>query len=118
MTPGLKDHPFQGMGGISSFEVQLAQVIASSGPPPPTPATGPPPVPAATRPRPSDVETVVTPQKPKRAKVLHPAPPPITAASSKRAPAKAVEAPQRAGKSLAPGASSKPTAPPAPVPPS
>jgi hypothetical protein len=118
MTPGLKDHPFQGVGGISSFEVQLAQVIASSGPPPPTPATAPPPVPAAMRPHPSDVETAVTPQKPKRAKVLHPAPPPITATSSKRAPAKAMEAPRRAGKSSAPGASSKPTAPPAPVPPS
>jgi hypothetical protein len=34
-TPSLKDHPFQSIGGILSFEVQLAQIIATTGPPPP-----------------------------------------------------------------------------------
>jgi hypothetical protein len=54
----------------------------------------------AARPHPLEVETAVTPQKPKRAKALHPAPPPIPAASKKRAPALAVAAPRGKNQSM------------------
>jgi hypothetical protein len=112
-TPALKNTTFQGMAGNSSFEFQLSQVIAAAGPPPPTPAPAsipPPPAPSAARPRPADVETAVTPQKPKRARV-NPAP-----SLTPAAPAKAVEAPWAPGKSKAAGTALKPTAP-LPLPP-
>jgi hypothetical protein len=72
ITPVLKDHTVHGLGGITSFEVALAQIIAFAGPPPPeaVAAAPPPPPPAqsATHPRPADVETAVTLQKAKRVK--------------------------------------------------
>jgi hypothetical protein len=64
ITPVLKDHTVHGPGGITSFEVALAQIIAFAGPPPPEAAAAAPPplppVPSATRPHPADVETAVT----------------------------------------------------------
>jgi hypothetical protein len=85
ITPVLKDHTVHGPGGITSFEVALAQIIASAGLPPPEAAAAapppPPPAQSATRPRPADVETAVTPQKAKRVK-FQPAPP-INPATSK-----------------------------------
>jgi hypothetical protein len=72
-------------------------------------------VPSAARPRPADVETAVTPQKPKRARV-NPAPSPTPAAPPKHAPAKAVEAPRAPGKPKAAGTAPKPTTPPPPPP--
>jgi hypothetical protein len=112
-NPHLKDQPLpHGMCGTSSFEVALAQIIAQSGPPPPEAAPlAPPPVPSATRPRPADVDSAVTPQKPKRVKSLHPAPPLTSAASKKHAPAPAVAAPQHHGNTKAPDAALKPAAP-------
>jgi hypothetical protein len=83
-----------GMCGSDSFEAGLAQIIAQAGPPPEEPTTPTPITTKAARPRPPKVETAVTPQKPKRAKALHPAPPPIPAASKKRALAPAVAAPR------------------------
>jgi hypothetical protein len=78
-NPILKDRALPpGMCGTSSFEFALSQVIAQTGPPPPTPGQpdhNMPTTPKAARPRPLEVETAVTPQQPKRAKVLHPAPP-------------------------------------------
>jgi hypothetical protein len=99
-NPTLKNTTFQGMAGNSSFEFQLSQVIAAAGPPPLTPVPAsipPPPAPSATLPHPADVETTVTPQRPKQARV-NPAPSPTPAAPPKRAPAKAVEAPRASGK--------------------
>jgi hypothetical protein len=114
-TPALKDHTIHGLGGISSFEVALAQVIAFTGPPPPEAVATAPPPPAqsATRPRPADVETAVTPQKAKRVK-FQPAPPINPAASKKHAPAPAVAAPPRCDTTKAADAALKPVAPAAP----
>jgi hypothetical protein len=95
-NPQLKDAipPTQGMCGLSSFEVALAQIIAQTGPPPPEAALPPPPAPLAMRRRPADVETMVMPQKSKRVK-FQLAPPINPAASKKRVPAPAVAAPPR-----------------------
>jgi hypothetical protein len=118
--PILKDRALPpGMCGTSSFEFALSQVIAQTGPLPPTPGQpdhNMPTTPKAARPRPLEVETAVTPQQPKRAKVLHPAPPPIPAAQKKRAPASAVAAPPPSKSSSRTAAASVPLAPSAPAP--
>jgi hypothetical protein len=122
-NPVLKDGALPpGMCGTSLFEFALSQVIAQTGPPPPTPEQpdhNMPSTPTAMRPCPLEVETGVTPQQPKWAKVLHPAPPPIPAALKKCAPASAVAAPLPGKSSSKPAAASVPLAPfaPAPAPP-
>jgi hypothetical protein len=122
-NPVLKDCALlPGMCGTSSFEFALSQVIAQTGLPPPTPEQpnhDMPSMPKAARPRPLEVETAVMPQQPKRAKVLHPAPPPIPATQKKHAPASAVAAPPPSKSSSKSAAASVPLAPsaPAPVPP-
>jgi hypothetical protein len=119
-NPILKDRALPpGMCGTSSFEFALSQVIAQTGPPPPTPGQPDhdmPTTPKAAHPRPLEVETAVTPQQPKRAKVLHPAPPPILAAQKKRAPAPAVAAPPPSKSLSRTAAASVPLAPSAPTP--
>jgi hypothetical protein len=119
VTPVLKDHTVHGPGGITSFEVALAQIIAfASLPPPETAAAAPPPLPpaqSAMRPRPDDVETAVTPQKAKRVK-FQPAPPINPAALKRRAPAPAIAVPPRRDATKAADAALKPAAPAAPSP--
>jgi hypothetical protein len=112
-NPHLKDQPLpHGMCGTSSFEVALTQIIAQSGPPPPEAAPlAPPPVPSTTQPCPADMDSAVTPQKPKRVKSLHPAPPLTSAASKKHAPAPAVAAPQHCSNTKASDTALKPAAP-------
>jgi hypothetical protein len=120
-NPVLKDRALPpGMCGTSSFEFALSQVIAQTGPPPPTPGQPDhdmPTTPKAARPCPLEVETAVTPQQPKRAKVLYPAPPPIPAAQKKRAPALAVAAPPPSKSLSKMAAASMPLALSAPAPP-
>jgi hypothetical protein len=95
-NPTLKDYTLpHGMCGSVSLETGLAMIIAQAGPPPSEEPTTPTPTTSkAARPRPLEVETAVTPQKPKWAKALHPAPPPIPTALKKRALAPAVTAPR------------------------
>jgi len=119
-NPVLKDCALlPGMCGTSSFEFALSQVIAQTGPPLPTPGQpdhNMPTTPKAAHPRPLEVETAVTLQQPKWAKVLHPAPPPIPAAQKKRAPASAVAAPPPSKSLSKTAAASVPLAPSAPAP--
>jgi hypothetical protein len=74
-NPVLKDRALPpGMCGTSSSEFALSQVIAQTGPPPPTPGQPDhdmPTTPKAARPRPLEVETAVTPQQPKRVTVAN-----------------------------------------------
>jgi hypothetical protein len=108
-NPHLKDNPLPpGMCGTSSFEVALAQIIAQCGPPPPETASTATPHPLS-----SGHETAVPPQPSKKAKAFHPAPPVMSTASRKCAPASAVAAPPRRDKSKATDAAPKPAAPPA-----
>jgi hypothetical protein len=101
--PSLKDHPLpQSICGPTSFEAGLAQIIAMSGPPPPTPAAPtpiPPPVEKAARPLAPEHEAAVPPPPSKKPRPAALAPLPRSAAS-RHAPAKAVAAPRR-GKSAA-----------------
>jgi hypothetical protein len=94
--PALKDHPLpQSVCGPTSFEAGLAQIIAMSGPLPPTPAaptTILPPVEKAARRLAPEHEAAVPPPPSKKPRPAAPAPLPRSAAP-KRAPAKAVAAP-------------------------
>jgi hypothetical protein len=118
ITPALKDHAIHGPGGITPFEVALAQIIAFTGlPPAETAAIAPlpPPAPSTMCPHPADVKTAVTPQKAKRVK-FQLAPLINPAALKKHAPAPTVAAPQCRDTNKTVDATPKPATPKAPPP--